>query len=156
MDKKYCCCFSGNREIPSANGYTALRNAVRKAAEDLIRKGYTDFYCGGALGFDTLCAIEIIELKAVYPYLKLIIAVPFKEQSERWSPYQKIRYENLLGLADETVTVCDTPSKYAYIVRNRYMVDRCSALIYFQRKSSGGTKSTVEYAQKQGLTLIPV
>ena len=38
--------------------------------------------CGGALGFDTLVAKLIINLKIKYPYIKLVLILPCIEQTK--------------------------------------------------------------------------
>ena len=147
------CCFSGNREI--AGDPDELFESVREKVEALIEKGYTDFYAGGAVGFDTLCERCVLALKNKYPHIRLILAVPFEGQERHWSISAQKAYSEVLKSADEVVILCKAPSKSAFFVRNRYMVDRSNTIIYYQRKSGGGTEATVEYAKKQGLELIP-
>ena len=78
--KEKTCCFTGHRDIP-ADKADYLRDEVKKAIEYMMRKGITDFWCGGALGFDTLAAEEVLKLKHNYPEIKLFIAMTSPTQS---------------------------------------------------------------------------
>ena len=42
----------------------------------MIGRGVTDFYNGGAIGFDMLCAKTVIALKAEYSDIKLHLLLP--------------------------------------------------------------------------------
>lgn len=50
-----------------------------------IENGYRYFGEGGALGFDTVAALTVLELKSVYPDIKLILVLPCKKQTRGWS-----------------------------------------------------------------------
>lgn len=39
-------------------------------------------------------------------------------------------------------------------VRDRFMVDNCDVLVTYQRRKSGGTSYTVNYAKSKGINLI--
>ena len=56
------CCFSGHRDI---NVYNAmlLSLKMKKEIEELITKGFKNFICGGALGFDTIAALTVLKAK---------------------------------------------------------------------------------------------
>ncbi len=56
------CCFTGHRVI-LPNDYGKIKKELYNTIVNLIDKGVIYFGCGGALGFDTLAAETIIELK---------------------------------------------------------------------------------------------
>lgn len=60
------CCFTGHRRIPP-EAIAPLRERLEAEIESLIRQGVRYFGAGGALGFDTLAAEAVLDLKAVYP-----------------------------------------------------------------------------------------
>ena len=64
--KKYTVCFTGHRKIPPEQMDTLARR-LKKAIIELIENGYLYFGAGGALGFDTLVAQTVLELKGMYP-----------------------------------------------------------------------------------------
>lgn len=61
---------------------------LRKVARALvfyIEQGYRYFVADGALGFDTLAAQTVLNLKQQYPEIKLILVLLCKDQAARWS-----------------------------------------------------------------------
>ena len=59
-------CFTGHRTIPPQQ-LEDLAQRLRAAVEDAIGRGYRYFGAGGALGFDTLAAQTVLELKKDHP-----------------------------------------------------------------------------------------
>lgn len=63
MDKKaMTCCFTGHRYL-HPHLIPAIRSRLYEAAEGLIHQGVLYFGAGGALGFDTLAAQAVLELR---------------------------------------------------------------------------------------------
>lgn len=60
--KKQTCCFTGHRNIPPGE-QTKILTRVRHRLIPLIQSGIIYYGVGGALGFDTLVAEMLIELK---------------------------------------------------------------------------------------------
>lgn len=150
------CCFSGHRELPSGAELMLLQRNTENAICDLYERGYTEFYAGGALGFDTFCELTVLKLRhRGYP-IKLTVLVPFKAQSEKWSARDKKIYADILSLADKVEYISEEYSKSCFFKRNRELVDRSSALIYYMRKTPSGTAQTLNYAIKKDLELIKI
>ena len=64
---------------------------LRDTITNVITEGVTDFYDGGAIGFDMLAAETVIELKTEYPDIKLhmLLPCPANEQIKGWHiPFQ--------------------------------------------------------------------
>jgi len=78
----HSCCFTGHRDIP-----TEARASIQKRLEaeviNLILQGVTDFYAGGALGFDTMAAIMVLSLKEDFPQIRLCLALPNTYQARK-------------------------------------------------------------------------
>ena len=77
------CFFSGHRKLPNDQ----LKEIEQRLEEEIVRcinAGYRFFGAGGALGFDTMAAQKIIELKAIYPDIKLILVLPCVSQTRGW------------------------------------------------------------------------
>ena len=55
-------CFTGHRKIDSPDMY-ALKSLLDSTICGLVKRGVTDFYCGGARGFDTMCAHMVLYLR---------------------------------------------------------------------------------------------
>ena len=63
--KDISCCFTGHRKIEEQDEST-IKNNLTNQIKTLISFGVKIFYCGGALGFDTLAAICVLEQKDFY------------------------------------------------------------------------------------------
>ena len=101
---------------------------------------------GMALGVDQWAACFTVAFG-----IPLIAAVPCDNQQAMWGPRARKIYTELLGLADEVITVCPGPyAAWKMQKRNEWMVDHCDMLIAVWDGSSGGTGNCVRYAQKQG------
>ena len=81
-------CFTGHRTIPPQQ-LEDLAQRLRAAVEDAIGRGYRYFGAGGALGFDTLAAQTVLDLKKIYPHIRLILVLPCRSQAERWNRDRK-------------------------------------------------------------------
>ena len=112
-------------------------------------KGYTDFRAGGAIGFDTIAALTVLDLKEKYPHVKLHLVLPFKGQANRFSPLEKKIYKYTIEKADSVCYVSERYHKNVMFERNRKLVDGADICIAFMNKLTGGTYYTVNYARKQ-------
>ena len=139
------CAFTGHRSSFEGIDAEKLKERIASLAEE----GFDTFYCGMALGFDMLCAKAVLELKEKFP-VRLIACVPCADQSKRYPPAQKRRYEALLAAADERVVLHEKYVDGCMFERNRYMVDRSEAVVAFLRRQRGGTFYTVQYARRRG------
>ena len=72
--RKKTCCFTGHRNIPPKE-YESVKIRLREAIITAIENGYRYRYfgAGGALGFDTLAAQIVLDLKKQYPHIFLIL-----------------------------------------------------------------------------------
>lgn len=146
------CCFTGHRII-SKSDWLTIENKTEKAIEGLIEKGYKTFITGGALGFDTMVAICVLRLRRAHN-IRLVIAVPCKEQSKSWNEKDKNIYENILKEADEVRVLSESYTRDCMHRRNRFMVDNSSICIAYLKKMTGGTAYTVNYAVENDKEVI--
>lgn len=147
------CFFTGHRKIP-ARDIPVLEERLYNTVEKLISEGITDFYAGGAIGFDTLAAKTVLKLRKKYSHIKLHIIAPCEDQEKMWSPESKELYRKINEAADEVKILSPVYFNGCMQVRNRYMADNSSICIAYLTEPSGGTASTVKYAEKQGKTII--
>ena len=148
-------CFTGHRDIDPVN-VPEIREKLREIITKCIEDGYTDFYNGGARGFDILAAEEVLKLRSEYPHLRLHIIVPYGGQTRGWREEDIVRYERITALADEVR--CLSPVYYdgCMQVRNRYMVDNSVLCIAYLTRAYGGSAGTVRYARGQGKSVINI
>ena len=132
----------------------ALARRLKTILVDLIENGYRYFGAGGALGFDTLAAQTVLDLKTSYPHIKLILVLPCLSQADSWSLHDQEIYENIKATADKVVYTFREYSKGCMHKRNRHLVDNSSACICYLTERTGGTAYTVEYAKRKNLLVF--
>lgn len=155
MEKGKTVCFTGHRKVPK-DDLARIQERLWEEIEKLVLKGMTWFVSGGALGFDTLAASTVIGLKQAYPEIKLVFALPCRQQSRFWSGQEKAIYQGLLGKADEVIYTSDNYFSGCMHVRNRFMVDKSAYCVCYLTEVTGGTAYTVRYAHEKGLKVISV
>lgn len=142
------CCFTGHRVIKKDFDIENLEKVIKK----VIKNGYKTFLVGMALGFDTLVFQTLLNFKQYN--IDIIACVPCKDQNKYFNKNQKTTYSELIEKADKVVYVSDEYFDGCMQKRNRYMVDNSSILIAYLYSNMGGTKYTVNYAEKQGKNII--
>jgi hypothetical protein len=71
--KNQTCCFTGHRKLPPGQS-EKIAGRLKTVLIHLIEVGFRDFCAGGALGFDTLAAQTVLELKKQYPQIRLVLS----------------------------------------------------------------------------------
>ena len=155
MNKSKACCFTGHRHI-SEKKIESIRKNLKDTIIKAIENGYDTFYAGGAVGFDTMAAQIILELKEEYPKIKLKLALPCKSQTDGWDKNDVDEYDRIKKLADEVIYTSEENKKGCMHKRNRYLVDNSSLCICYMTKKSGGTAYTVKYAQNNGVMVVNI
>lgn len=153
--REKCCCFTGHRRIAPRDGLL-LRQKLRTEIIRLAGNGVNTFLAGGALGFDTLAAQEVVRARAESAYdIHLVLVLPCLGQESRWTERDAAVYRALLRQADEVIYTGDTYTRGCMFQRNRYMVNHSArCLCYLTDTARGGTVYTVKYAREQGLEVI--
>lgn len=147
------CCFTGHRKIPSMQT-ERIAGRLKDEIIKLIDQGYIYFGAGGALGFDTMAAQAVIELRTNYPQIKLILVLPCKTQTRGWEQHDIEIYEYIKKQCDKFVYTSEEYTNSCMFKRNRHLVDNSSACICYLTNSIGGTAYTVDYARKAELQTI--
>ena len=150
--KNQTCCFTGHRDVTDTFG--TLKRKLKKVIIELIENGVIYYGCGGALGFDTIAALTVLELKEKYPQIKLIMVLPCKEQDKHWTEKDRQVYLFILEEADKIVYTSENYHKGCMHKRNRHLVDSSGVCICYLKEKSGGTAYTVDYATQKGLNVI--
>ncbi len=149
------CCFTGHRElygkdIPKL--YINLYNTVR----ELINQGYTDFRAGGAIGFDTIAASCILDLKREFPNIKLHLILPCENQDNYFSNFEKKAYHYILQHADTVSFVRKNYFNGVMAMRNRALVNGADICVAYLKTLKGGTYQTVNMARKAKVQIINI
>lgn len=151
------CCFTGHRpaQLPwikkeDSERCIELKKVISRVIDTAVSDGYTDFYCGMALGIDTYCAEAVIEKMKNNKSIKLHAALPCPEQFLGWSEKDRERFENILKHTATKTVINPLYTDTCMISRNRFMVDNSERLIaVWSGFFRGGTAYTVRYAKKE-------
>lgn len=106
---------------------------------------------GMAQGFDTIFVLIALELK-----IPVLAAIPFKGQENYWTKEAKRLYRKILknDLVNSYVVSYGGYTRDKMQIRNEYMVNKCNILLACFNNTAGGTKNTINYAQKVGRKII--
>lgn len=147
------CCFTGHRKISGDFSVDVLARGILY----LIEQGVDTFIAGGALGFDTICAQEVLKAKKTHPHIKLHIYAPCNNQSENWGLRDRMTYTKILKKAD-FVDMPNTPYYDGCMKERNYkMVDNAAYCIcYLNTNTRSGTAQTYRYAYSKGLKIFNI
>ena len=153
-------CFTGHRRLKGDNT-AQVHELLDGVIDELIRKGAQDFYCGGALGWDTLCANMILyqkKRKAPQVKLHLVLPCPPEQQTLKWTDEDKRMYYSIMESADSTEIVSDTYTSDCMKKRNARLVEYGDCCVcYFDGVTvRSGTSQTVRMAREKGIEIINI
>ena len=154
MTKESTCCFTGHRKLYKP--VEELIPPLKAAIDDMYSRGVRNFCCGGALGFDTLAAQMVLELKKTRDDVRLVLILPCPEQANRWAGRDIAEYERIKSLADEVIITSPHYTSFCMHVRNHRLVDESAYCIAYLVVNKGGTASTVDYAAQQGVKTVNI
>ena len=143
------CAFTGHRKIEERHK-GRIEDLLLRAISFAYSEGCRTFITGGALGFDTLAAREVIRFRLSHPDARLLIVIPCKNQSESWSPSQISLYEYTLINADEVEYIADIYTDGCMKERNQRLADLSDMMIAYVNRPYSGAAQTVRMAAKDG------
>ena len=111
--KENVCCFTGHWVSPQERR-EEIREATRKQTEKLILRGVQCFRVGGAVGYDTLAAQVLFELREKYPEIQVELYYPYEGFYCSWSAEEIEEYERLWPYYDWRICVCEAKVRPAY------------------------------------------
>lgn len=148
------CCFTGHRALPRSAEkelFARIENTLRNL---IINEGYVHFRAGGAIGFDTIAAISVLNLKKEFPHIKLHLILPCKDQDRYMNRFEKRFYRYTIDNADSVTYIQDRYSNGVMARRNRALVDGSDICVAFLAHAKGGTFQTVNMARKAKITVL--
>ena len=147
------CSFTGHRTIYPRHA-ASLPTQIDALLERVIADGFCEFRTGGAIGFDTLVALKVLEKREKYPNIRLCLYLPCHGQERGWSENLKEAYTYVLERADSVHYSCDSYVTGCMQKRNREMIDGASLCIAYCGSDRGGSAYTVGLARKNGIEVI--
>lgn len=155
QNEAYICCFTGHRNICGEH-VSRLADVLGRTVDNLISAGVTVFRTGGAVGFDTVAALTVIEKKKTNGDIRLQLMLPCKNQTDRWSEKIVRAYEYVKQNADEVIYTADRYYKGCMLYRDRRLVDGADFCVAYCMRSHGGTAYTLNYAKQSGLKTVNI
>lgn len=145
-------CFTGHRRI---NITEELKEKLRRTLILLVENGCTDFYAGGALGWDTLCEETVLELRREYPQVKLHLVLPCSstEQTAKWNDWQRSRFKSIQTAADDVQYTAVHYSAGCMKRRNERLVELSECCVCYCTDFQSGTGQTVRIAERNGVKI---
>ncbi len=141
--KNITACFTGHRTYDGS-----LNEELQSAIKELYVRGYRNFLCGMAVGFDLAAAECALSLREELKGLRVVAVVPFEGMQRKFPIAEQSIFNKVIAYADEVVVLAEHYSKSCYIIRNNYLTDNSSAVIAYFDGSKGGTAYTVRRAVK--------
>lgn len=157
-NKRISCSFTGHR-ILSDKEKKALIPSLKSTILYLISKGVKEFHCGGAMGFDTLAASVVFDISREKKDIKLILELPYENQSGKWKENDKKYYEFFKSKASQVNIHFVKPKDRedavkALLGRNRILIDKSHYCVCYHKHEKGGTAYTVNYAKLHDVQII--
>ena len=146
------CAFTGHRQIKTEHT-ERLASLVYRAIIYAYEQGCRDFISGGAVGFDTLAAREVLRFRFSHPEVRLLLYLPCQNQNEHWSSRATDAYEHLLASANEVRYINEFYTTDCMRERNEAMVKAADMIIAYAGKYSSGAGQTVRLAEKMNKTV---
>lgn len=146
--RQHRCCFTGHRPEKLSRSETEIKKDLEVAILQAINDGFVTFITGMARGVDIWAGEIVLQLRKQNPNLHLIAASPYEGFESRWSADWQRRYKNILDQADLVRFVCKGYSKACFQIRNEWMVNRSTRVIAVYNGEAGGTRNTIEYAER--------
>lgn len=148
------CCFTGHRPAKLTQNEDTIKQALSSAIDQAIARGFTTFITGMAQGTDIWAAEIVLNRRNTNPDLKLICAIPHPDFEKSWKAEWQSRFNTVRSNADLERTISPAYSRGCYQTRNVWMVDRSALLIAVYNGEAGGTRNTIQYAQKNNIEVL--
>ena len=146
-------CFTGHRVIPCED-MDRLTELLEGVIGELCERGATVFRAGGAMGFDTMAALKVLDMKERYPQIRLELILPCRNQTDHWDSVSRRAYRYVLQRADAHRFLFDTYFEGCMLERDRCLVEGSDVCVAYCTRSQGGTAYTFSLALRSGMEVI--
>lgn len=150
-------CFTGHRKLNKQDIDLGIR-LYERLKYFIVNYGVTDFYAGGAIGWDTLAELTVLKLREIYPDIRLHLVLPCsnEQQTKKWSPYNKKIFYNILSRADSVEYVSINYTYDCMKLRNQRLIryaDICFCY-FIPTNNRSGTFQTINFAMQKRIPII--
>lgn len=153
------CCLIGHEDLRDYNT-EKMKIEIEKQINQLVEKGINYFITSCRLGFETLAALKVVEMRSKTHYdSNLLIMSLFEEEKRKvwfknWSKKDLETYEFIKKNIYEEYNVTGE-TKGTLLSQHKSMIDISTyVLAAFDEKNLGATKAAINYAIKQNKKII--
>ena len=146
------CSFTGHRRIETRH-IGSIDELVMRAITYAYSHGCRRFYCGGAIGFDTVAAKQVILFRLTHADTELHMLLPCRNQSDKWSDGQIRMYEYIMSSANTVSYISDEYRDGCMRERNKKLAELADIVVAYLSRESSGAGQTVRMAKAQGKTV---
>ena len=136
------CTFFGHSEC-----YGLDAAVLRRAIEELIEQGVTEFVVGNHGQFDAMVFSSLQDLGKVYPEISYSVALAYL-------PTHKVEHDIYQGHSIYPEGQEVGPAKFAIERRNRWMIDASDCCLCYINHTWGGAYKFARMAKNRGLQVI--
>lgn len=147
------CCFTGHRPEKLTEPEEVVIAGLEREIRNAIADGLDVFISGMARGVDIWAAEIVLRLRDAGEPIKLICALPYDGFEKGWRVEWQERYTSILKAADLVRAICPGYSRACFQIRNEWMVNHSARVIAVFNGQKSGTKNTIDYANKVGVTV---
>ena len=152
--RQHRCCFTGHRPEKLGRPEAEVIEELKKEIRTAIADGFQTFISGMARGVDLWAAEIVLALRNEGAAVQLICASPYKGFESRWSREWQEQYLLVMEQADLVRFICSRYSRDCFQRRNEWMVEHSARVIAVYNGQPGGTRNTVDYARRSGVSVI--
>ena len=149
--RDHTCCFTGHRPEKLTKPENEIITRLKEEISRAINDGFTFFISGMARGVDIWAAEIVLKMRDIGSPVHLICACPFDGFERSWDEKWRKRYAEVIMKADRVEYICPGYNRGCFQIRNKWMVDRSARVIAVFNGEKGGTKNTIEYAERTGV-----
>ena len=150
------CCFTGHRPEKLQRSEKEVRAELEREIHKAVLDGLNVFITGMARGVDIDAAEIVLQLREEGYPVRLICASPYPGFENNWSRVWQTRYGVVLEQADLVRYICPRYSKGCFQIRNEWMVNHSARVIAVFNGQPSGTKNTIDYALRQGVSVVQI
>lgn len=146
-----------------AKEVTFIKKVIQKRLENLIEEGLEWVIISGQLGVELWAGEAVIELKRIYPELRLAIITPFLQHESNWNEKNKEFYQAIVSQADFVQSVSKQPyvNPMQFKNRDQFILDKTDgSLIFYDDEKEGSPqyfwKKAWEYADSHKYEVLQI
>lgn len=149
-------CFTGHQPEKLQQTETVIRRMLERERLKATDSGIRVFLSGMARGVDIRAAQIVLRLRSAGRDTKLICACLYPGFERAWSRDWQRQYRDVLAAADLVKYICPEYSPACFRLRNEWIVDHAALVIAVFNGQPGGTKNTVDYAERTGIPVVRI